>query len=36
MDGVVEAEVSPLIYEYWFDDHPGATRALALLRDALR
>jgi MoxR-like ATPase len=36
MDGVVEAEVSPLIYEYWFDDHPGAARALALLRDALR
>jgi hypothetical protein len=36
MDGVVEAEVSPLIYEYWFDDHPGATRTLALLRDALR
>ncbi len=35
-DGVVEAEVSPLIYEYWFDDHPGAARALAVLREALR
>ncbi len=35
-DGVVEAEVAPLLYEYWFDDHPGAARALAQLRDAVR
>ena len=35
-DGVIEAEVTPLLSEYWFDDTESAKRAVAALREALR